>query len=98
MAFASLFGDQMIGKIRELLAEKHRADAIDLVYDTLDDLLLDGQIDAVRNILTTIPLDDSLPLSICLSVLTVTKPWRDQLPERESIRLFCSSKLDIGTL
>lgn len=88
----------MITKVREFLALRRRIDAIDTVYNTLDDLLLDGKIDEVRSILATIPLDESLPLSIYLSILTVTKPWRHALIEREAILLYCSNKMQVGSL
>ena len=88
----------MIDKVKELLALNKRADAFDMVYNTIEDLLLDNKIEEVRAILNTVPLDDSLRLSIYLSILTVTRPWRAVLPEREAIVSYCAARTDIGSL
>jgi hypothetical protein len=53
---------------------------IDHIYDVLDDWLLEGRCDLVRDVLRNVPTDTTL--ACLLSYLTVTLPWKEQLPER----------------
>jgi len=69
----------------ELMTLGWRADAIDMVYDTLDKLLLAKDFDGVADILNLAPgycANPALPLSLFLSMLTVTRPFGETLNGR----------------
>lgn len=61
--------------------EFKRPDVIDFVYNTIDDMLLTNKFREVDIILTELEIN-KLPKSITLSILTITLPWRDQIPTR----------------
>jgi hypothetical protein len=64
--------------MRQLLAEGKRADAIDLCYDTLDNWLLAGNFEPVREVLREVERE-VWPKSVEMSILIVTAPWRGEL-------------------
>ena len=74
-------------KVLQLLSQGCRADAIDVIYNTLDDLCLSGNFSIAKDIIGEITgyiLNKDVPLSIFLSVAVITWPWRKELePERE---------------
>lgn len=67
-------------QIRARLAEGRRADAIDMVYDKADDLLLAGHFDEADALLRSLAADD-LPSCVLMSALTVSRPYRGSMPE-----------------
>ena len=70
----------LVQAVQTHLDAGHRALAIDAVYDTLDDLLLADSFDESAKFVREIAASD-LPLSVLLSALTVTRPWKEQLGE-----------------
>jgi hypothetical protein len=66
-----------VAKITEALTA-NRASAIDVVYDKLDPLLLSARMDDARVMIRAIA-ENSLPLAIVLSALSVSYPWRVEL-------------------
>lgn len=69
-----------IGSILDSWNSGLKIEAIDKVYDIIDDLLLGSKFDEVREILLEIMVSN-FPLTLLLSVLTVTYPWREILKE-----------------
>lgn len=74
----------MIQKLNFLLTEKKFDQAIDFIYDELDDRLLDKKFDEVNRILQLM-IEIELPTGVLLSILTVTLPWKKDLSERKRI-------------
>jgi hypothetical protein len=70
----------LVQAVQAHLDAGHRTLAIDAVYDTLDDLLLANSFDEAAKFVREIAESD-LPLSVFLSALTVTLPWKKQLGE-----------------
>lgn len=67
-----------VDSIRQHLAAGHRPHAIDVVFDTLDELLLARRfVEATAHIHEIVVSD--LPILIHLSALTVTRPWCAEL-------------------
>lgn len=74
-------------RLKEQVAAGNRTDALDSVFDTIDDLLLAGSIERVRWILraATQHVDgEELPTSAFLSMLTITRPWRATLDDERT--------------
>jgi hypothetical protein len=67
----------VIDKIKNEL-ETNQSRAIDILYDELDQLLLDSKFDDAKVMIIAIAQSD-LPLSLLLSALTVSHPWRVEL-------------------
>jgi len=59
--------------------------ALDILYDDIDQLLLDGEFSKVNLALEQICVP-SIPTVLLLGVLTITMTWRTQLPAR--VRFF----------
>ena len=68
----------MIPAIRQHIAAGRKDAAIDLLFDTLDDLMLAGRFDETIAHLRAIHVG-AMPPFILLGALTITLPWRDQL-------------------
>lgn len=74
----------MMQKLTFLLTEKKFDQAIDLIYDELDDRLLDRKFDEVNEILQSM-VRNEYSTNVLLSILTVTLPWKKNLSERKRI-------------
>jgi hypothetical protein len=69
--------EQFYEQIQSTLAEGRRPDALDIVFDFVEAHLLEGRFEPVREILVkSLSYTDQLPLSVFLSILCVTRPWR----------------------
>jgi hypothetical protein len=81
----------MISNAKELFDEvcrlnemKHRADALDVIYNNLDERLLNHEFDWVRNVFEHVISNienPKFPISGFLSILTVSHPWNHELLE-----------------
>lgn len=64
-----------------------RADFLDWIADTLDNMLLAGEVESVGKILSSAATNwnDELPVSAYLTMIVITLPWRKGLagPRRE---------------
>ena len=67
-----------------LIGEDHVNDALDLVYDQIDELCQRGKFDEVDDILRLEALLD-LNTDILLSIVTVTYSYRSHLPSRSTL-------------
>lgn len=67
-----------IGEIRKHLEAGRRASAIDIVYDSIDELLLSKSFSDASTVIRAI-IQEDFPLPILLSALTISLPWRDML-------------------
>jgi len=80
---------ELIGTVRDLSRAGRRAEALDRLYDVVDDLLLERAFDRVRWILRVARQrveEPELPPSAFLSLLTITLPWRPMLkPDRGAL-------------
>lgn len=74
----------MMQKLTFLLTEKKFDQAIDFIYDELDDRLLDRKFDEINEILQSM-VRNEYSTDILLSILTVTLPWKKDLSERKRI-------------
>lgn len=87
---------ELLATITRFVEAGRRTDALDLVCDRIDDLLLERAYDRVRWIIdaaSQLVERDTVPLSVFLSILTITKPWsrilseeRGHLAERFRVR------------
>ena len=79
--------DEFYAKLGQLLDVGLRSDALDLIFDVVEDHLLEGCLDEAREILrVALSYVDSFPLSVFLSLLCVTRPWSKLLvPERTAL-------------
>jgi len=68
----------LIAQLLRLFEEDRRDEALDLIYDHVDDLLMARQLNEVDGLLAAASNED-LPMTAWLSLLTVTLPWRDFL-------------------
>lgn len=59
-------------------------DILDHIYNSLDELLLSGKYREADVFLCEVDLNRLSATSQTLSILTITKPWKDQLPTRDS--------------
>lgn len=66
-----------VQRVRDELP-RSRARAIDIVYDTIDPLLVAARIEDAQVLLTAFAQSD-LPLAVLLSALTASYPWRTAL-------------------
>jgi len=85
---------ELLDKIR---AASTRVDAIDVIYDGMDELLLAGKIAEAKAELVA-AAESNLNLSLILSYLTITLPWVAQLEEarvkmEDRARAFTSDKV-----
>jgi hypothetical protein len=63
------------------------SDGIDGIYDNLDDALLDGHFEVVREVFKLALVKTTLRRSGYLSMLTISRPWRAKLqPEFDALR------------
>lgn len=76
-------------------AEKLDA-AVDLVFDTVDDMLLEGRIEEVDRLLERIPVNDLAP-AILVGFLTITAPARGALGARAALVGRVRARLGEGT-
>lgn len=78
--------NEFFNKLFKLLDAGVNPDAIDFIYNTLDDLLLGKKFNPVISILVKTQkyiINEKMPLSALLSILTITRPWKDVLgPDR----------------
>lgn len=78
--------NEFFNKLFKFLDEGVRPDAIDFIYNTLDNLLLAKNYEPVISILVKTQkyiINEKMPLSALLSILTITRAWKDVLgPER----------------
>jgi hypothetical protein len=70
----------MFERIHQLLAANQRPDAIDLVYDTMDEWLLAGDFGSAREAIRQ-AAEEPLPKSILMSFLIVSAPWKGEMGE-----------------
>ena len=80
LAPANNAAQALVTQVRRLLEDGQRTRAIDAVYDTIDDLLLDKSFDEARFVIRAISRED-FPLPILLSALTISLPWREVLSD-----------------
>lgn len=66
-----------VQRVRDELP-RSRARAIDIVYDTIDPLLVAARIEDAQVLLSAFAQND-LPLAVLLSALTASYPWRTAL-------------------
>ena len=78
-----------------------RADFLDWLADTLDDMLLAGDVESVGKILSSAAANwnDELPVSTYLTMIVITLPWRKELsgPRRELADAIHSHRPDLET-
>lgn len=65
----------VIEKIKAELGQGRTARAVDVAYSELDDMLLGGACDDAREVMRLMVVHE-LPLSVVLSALTISLPWR----------------------
>lgn len=66
--------------VDDLLAECRRPDALDHIFNTIEDALLAGDVEGPREVLReAVRRGTALPLSVFYSLLVVTRPWGAQL-------------------
>jgi hypothetical protein len=68
----------MVEKILSLLGSGNKTEAIDVIYDEIDDLLLLGKIDEAASEIHAIAGTD-FPQVIYLSALVISRPWQADL-------------------
>jgi hypothetical protein len=73
-----------ISRARELDARGHTDAALDLIYDSVDKLMRDGQFSKLDAILSGVPVA-SLTADILLGLLTASLPARNRLPSRKPL-------------
>lgn len=83
-------------RIRRLAADLDWSRAVDATYDVLDEMLLAGELDDARALLSRL---DGLRLPILLSALTITLPWRTAMGEErrrlvEAVRHVAGERAD----
>lgn len=85
---------QFMREVESLLNDGRRAAALDHVFNTLDDALLAGKHDEIREVLkASRPYVGKMPESVFLSLLIVTRPWRKHFEEeRREIGVAISSE------
>ena len=66
------------------MSESERDRAIDRLYDAVDEMLMSERFEDVDKILDT-AATNILPMSVWLSLLTVTLPWKNRLSERHRL-------------
>lgn len=77
----------LVVEVFKLARARRKADAIDLIYRRVDELLLARDFDRVNwvmGIASNSTLSPTVPLSVFLSLLTITRPWQAAL--RKDIR------------
>lgn len=74
---AAMAAEKTIQRVHDELP-RSRARAIDIVYDTLDPLLVTACIEEAQVLLRALAQNE-LPLAVLLSALTVSYPWRATL-------------------
>lgn len=68
-------------EVEDLLGVR-RSEALDHVFNTLEDALLKGKHEEVRGVLSaSLPYIGKMPESVFLSILVVTRPWRMHFEE-----------------
>jgi len=76
----------MIDKFfEEINKERHIDDTLDYIFDTLDNLLLDGQFDTCDEILDKFVVED-YDETILVGVLTIVYVWKEKLKNHKD---FC---------
>jgi hypothetical protein len=74
---------ELLSRVEQLAADGKESAAIDLVYDVLDELLIARDMGQACWILRMASQStELLPMSVLLSLLTVTLPWAASLPDR----------------
>lgn len=78
--------ESLFDRVTKTLGNSRLVDAIDIVYEELDALLFDHKTEEVERVLSA-SLDhvDTLPLSVFISLLTVTLPERGTLVGRTAL-------------
>lgn len=71
--------NNVVTQIKEALLIK-RSLAIDIVYDNLDILLLEKDFKSADSLMREIAVEN-FPLSIFLSALIISNPWKQELKE-----------------
>lgn len=71
-------------KLYDFVANSKDDDAIDLLFDNIDDLLIDHRVDLCEKILKIIDLE-KLNGNLLIGLLCVTKGAKDYLPSRNKI-------------
>lgn len=69
--------------LQQLYSTQQIDDAIDLLFDCVDNLLLRGDFDIVNQLIKDIEIE-KLSTSLCVSVLSITLAASDKLPNRQS--------------
>jgi hypothetical protein len=77
-AEAARFAYDLIRQVSALVVEQRTEDALDLVYDRVDELLLTRRFVDV-DVLLRAAAQNALPLNVLVGFLTITLPWRAQL-------------------
>jgi hypothetical protein len=77
-SLSELLGQNLVERVRGVLAEGSRSRALDVVYAELDRKLLAGDLATCEAALVAAARSD-LPLSILVGYLTITLPWRKAL-------------------
>jgi hypothetical protein len=72
----------MTDLIQRILAAEEKGDqrvAIDLVYKEIDEMCLTGDLGSSCQTMADVASEDGLSISVLLSALTVTLPWRKKM-------------------
>lgn len=88
--------NNIITKIKETLLIK-RSLTIDIVYYNLDILLLEKDFKAADSIMRKIAVEN-FPLSIFLSTLIISNPWKQELKEARLMLIKACNKIKTHNL
>ncbi len=81
-----------INKIYSLSFNNKTDKALDVMYDAVDEQLLDGNIDLVDKWMMEIDLN-RINIALMLGILTITKPFKEKLSARKDFYLKVRDKI-----
>lgn len=76
--------ESFISRAARLDVQGYTDDALDLIYDAVDELLRNGQFAKLDALLVAVPVPE-YSVDILLGILTATLPAKSQLPSRTSL-------------
>jgi hypothetical protein len=88
--------NNIVTQIKEALLIK-RSLAVDIVYDNLDDFLLEKDFTSADDLIRKIAVEN-FPLSIFLSALIISNPWKQELKEARLILIEACNKIKLKNL
>ena len=77
--------------LKELVKRDQIDKAMDLLYDSIDDLLLASEFNKVNRILITL-MKENYNLAILIGALTITLPFQSKLEERDKFVKFVAKR------